>query len=192
VTSVAFMPDGRVASTGDDQITAFTDVATGASSAQPPDPDMRDSIAFDPAARQAASPVNNQTVKVWSVATGATLFELVGHVGQINSAAWSSDGALLLTGAMDGTARIWSASMGDLLATLQHGEQVWSASFSPDGRRVVTSSDDGTAAIWDLPTYDGSADDLDRLIRCRVPFEIVADRLAPRRRDRAACTSSAR
>ena len=47
-----------------------------------------------------------------------------------------------------GTARIWDAGSGRLLATLRQGT-ISTVQFSPNGKRVVTSSDDQTARIWE-------------------------------------------
>jgi WD40 repeat protein len=80
---------------------------------------------------------------------------LRGHVGSVRSAAFSSDGQLVVTGGEDGTARIWDRANGRLLRTLAgHDGPVTSADFSRDGKLVVTGSDDGTARIWD--TESGS------------------------------------
>jgi WD40 repeat protein len=50
----------------------------------------------------------------------------------------------------DKTARVWDATSGACLLTLEgHGSGVLSAAFSPDGRRIVTGSRDRTARVWD-------------------------------------------
>ena len=59
----------------------------------------------------------------------------------------------MLTASGDGTANIYDAQNGQLLAgPLQHGKVVWSAWFSPNGEQVVTASADGTARLWDGTT----------------------------------------
>ena len=48
-----------------------------------------------------------------------------------------------------GTAKLWSASSGEHLCTLQgHAMMVFSAVFSPDGQEVLTASMDCTAKLW--------------------------------------------
>ncbi len=78
---------------------------------------------------------------------------LSGHEAKVNSAAYSPDGARIVTASNDKTARIWDAHAGVELAVLSgHDDHVAFAAYSPDGSRVVTASDDKTARIWDART----------------------------------------
>src|SRR5262249_16168022 len=130
-------------------------------------------------------------VKVWNARTRATEISLIGHVGAVLSIAWSSDGALIATAGLDGTARIWDSDTGDLLDVIAQGRQVWSVGFSPYGQQVLATADDGSAAIYDLPRFDAIA--LPEVMRYRVPFAFESDRLASRVPDPSGCqrTSSA-
>jgi WD40 repeat protein len=75
---------------------------------------------------------------------------LVGHMGQIKSAVFSSDDQWVVTTSWDETARVWDAASGQLHATLTgHSGSILSAAFSPDGQRVVTAGADKTARVWD-------------------------------------------
>jgi hypothetical protein len=88
-----------------------------------------------------------------------------GHSAAVYAAAFSPDGARIVTGSGDKTARIWDAATGSLLKALEgHSEAVSAAAFSPDGARIVTGSWDKTARIWDaatgslLKTLEGHSD----------------------------------
>ena len=60
------------------------------------------------------------------------------------------DGARIVTGSTDGTARIWDAGSGTELAELKgHGHVVYSVAVTRDGSRIITGSDDAIARIWD-------------------------------------------
>ena len=75
-----------------------------------------------------------------------------GHSGSISSAAWSPDGARILTGSRDGIARVWDARTGKTTLELTHQRPVNAVAWSPDGARILTGSRDGTARVWDART----------------------------------------
>jgi predicted NACHT family NTPase len=95
---------------------------------------------------------------VWDATTGAVLVTLSGHADWVNSAAFSPDGARVVTASFDHTARVWDVKTGAVLATLSgHRDRVVGAVFSRDGSRIVTASADKTARIWDAMTGSASA-----------------------------------
>jgi len=66
---------------------------------------------------------------------------------------FSPDGQRIVTASDDETARVWNASSGQLLVTLQgHTGSVFSAEFSADSQRIVTASDDKTARVLRVVT----------------------------------------
>jgi len=78
---------------------------------------------------------------------------LKGHAGFVNSAQFSPDGTQIVTASNDNTARLWSATTGELLRTLEgHAHWVLSAQFSPNGTQIVTASADRTAKLWNAIT----------------------------------------
>ena len=85
--------------------------------------------------------------------TGAELLKLKGHTGTVKGVALTPDGARIVTGSTDNTARVWDASTGaELLQLKGHTGAVWSVALTPDGARIVTGSDDKTARVWDAGT----------------------------------------
>jgi WD40 repeat protein/predicted Ser/Thr protein kinase len=81
------------------------------------------------------------------------LLTLAGHTERLLSAAFSPNGARVVTGGLDKTARVWDAATGKELLTLTgHTAAVNSVSFSRDGTRIVTGGGDKTAKVWDANT----------------------------------------
>lgn len=74
------------------------------------------------------------------------------HGVGINSLEVSSEGAHVLTAAMDGKARIWDWQSGAVLATFEHPKPVTSARYLANGGMVLTACLDGHARLWDVPT----------------------------------------
>jgi len=70
------------------------------------------------------------------------------HSDRVKSAAWSPDGLRVLTNSSDGIARIWDATTGQLLLSLEEFNPHKSATWSSDGQRVLTMGDDGKVRIW--------------------------------------------
>ncbi len=70
---------------------------------------------------------------------------------EVYSVAFSPDGKTIASGSHDQTVRVWDASSGQCLNTLQgHTEGVMSVVFSPDGKAVASGSYDGAIKLWDM------------------------------------------
>jgi WD40 repeat protein len=100
------------------------------------------------------------------VETGRTLrlFGRLGTAPDVNFAAFSPDGRLVVTGDWSGAAQVWDTGTGrmrgramahpDVVDPSDPFPVVEHAAFSPDGSRVVTASMGGWARVWN--TGDGS------------------------------------
>jgi WD40 repeat protein len=65
----------------------------------------------------------------------------------------SPDGQTVLTGCLDGTARLWRADDGTPVGpSLRHEGRVLAVAFSPDGRMALTGGADQTARLRDAAT----------------------------------------
>ena len=74
----------------------------------------------------------------------------LGHDGEVTAAAFSPDGARIVTASNDKTARVWDAEKRQGAGNdSSHDGEVTAAAFSPDGTRIVTASYDNTARVWD-------------------------------------------
>jgi WD40 repeat protein len=65
--------------------------------------------------------------------------------------ALTPDGALVLSGGLDGTVRLWDAGAGKLVHTFATGHgQVHALAVTGDGRRLLTGGGGGSLRVWDL------------------------------------------
>ena len=81
------------------------------------------------------------SAKIWRSTTGECLSTFTGHEKSVYSAAFSADGASVLTASMDATTKIWNSTNGECLSTLTgHENVVKSAAFSSDSTLIVTAS----------------------------------------------------
>ena len=71
------------------------------------------------------------------------------HRDAVVEAAFSPDGARILTAGSDNAAKLWDTVSGELIASFPHEGSVWHGVFSPDGTRILTASSDKTAKLWD-------------------------------------------
>jgi len=99
-----------------------------------------------------ASESEDETVKLWDVATGREKATLkTGHQRKVLSLAIGGGGRLLVTGGNEGKVKLWDVASGRLEATFEgHTDQVNAVAVSGDGKLVASASDDRTVRLWDV------------------------------------------
>jgi RNA polymerase sigma factor (sigma-70 family) len=112
-------------------------------------------VAFSPDGRLAASSSMSNTVRLWEVATGKTLFTLEGHTERVDCVTFSPDGKHLLSAAWDGTVRLWDVASGKELKRFDTqgnpGQHVCNVVFLPGGKQFLWNAVDHEALqIWDV------------------------------------------
>jgi WD40 repeat protein len=99
-------------------------------------------------------------VKVWDVSSSKQLHRLRGHTARVAALSFTPDSKRLISGGADKTVRIWNASNGKELVSLDahsnnsplSSDIVSSLACSPIGSLLATGDWNGTVKIWDIAT----------------------------------------
>lgn len=89
-------------------------------------------------------------MSVWKVGTSAPVVQWRSP-SALRTAAFTLDGARVVSGGEDGTVRVWDASTGKELHHYKHDGPVYALAMSPGGKRVLTGGADKTIRLWQLP-----------------------------------------
>jgi len=83
-----------------------------------------------------------------AVADGTPRLSIARHTAAVEAVIWTPDGRIL-SGAQDGTARLWDAVTGAGLAVLPIGQSVACVAAAPDGARLAVGGKDGIVHEFD-------------------------------------------
>jgi WD40 repeat protein len=108
------------------------------------------SAAWSPKRASVAFGGGDNTVRIWTPATGH-IDTFPTSPGQTpNAIVWSPDGTRIAVGMSDGTIKVWNPGTGGNAVLLSgHSDQVQSVAWSPDGSKIASGSIDKTVRVWD-------------------------------------------
>ncbi|RCI07452.1 hypothetical protein L249_4526 [Ophiocordyceps polyrhachis-furcata BCC 54312] len=109
-------------------------------------------MAVDPSGEVVtAGSLDSFDIHIWSVQTGQLLDRLSGHEGPVSALAFAPNGATLVSGSWDRTARIWSIfGRTQTSEPLQLQADVLAIAIRPDSLQLAVSTLDGQLTFWSL------------------------------------------
>jgi WD40 repeat protein/DNA-binding SARP family transcriptional activator len=135
-------------------------------------------VSWSPDGRYVAAGSDDIT-RVWETRRGRLRHTLLGHNGSVTGVVWSRDSSRLVTGSLDGTAKVWrigAKGVRELWSLSARGTRngIWGVAFSPNGTGVMAGDTGITAvSIWDLG-LDGDAE-WANLPASGLPLEFMPD-----------------
>jgi WD40 repeat protein/transcriptional regulator with XRE-family HTH domain len=109
-------------------------------------------VAISPVGQYLATGSQDQTVRLWDIATGQTIRIFTGHTEDAREIAFSPDGKYLAAASHDSTIRMWDVATGQTVQIFSAPVGVDHVAFSPDGRFIAGTGLDTAARIWDVAT----------------------------------------
>ena len=128
--------------------------------------------AFSPDGRSIALGDHGKTVFLWQLSSN-TVSKLSGHTADVRAVAFSPDSALLVSGAGDGTFKVWGVSTGNLLdSVVAHDAAIsWDGvQFSPSGDQILSSGADGMVRLWNIKKESRNPEEIAAILRCHVAW----------------------
>lgn len=114
------------------------------------------SMALSPDGLRAATGYGYETslISVWDTLAGSELNILDGHARNVESVAFSTDGAQIASGSEDGLVILWDSATGAEIHRLaEHTGVVSGVVFTPDGVNLLSSSWDKRVLLWNLADF---------------------------------------
>lgn len=156
IRALALLPDGNLASSGDDTTIKFWNIQTGQCLREIKTWRVIFSLVALPESTLASgSDVYSNTVDIWHVADGKCLKTLKGHTCTIYSLTVLSDGNLA-SGAEDNQIKIWDVKSGACLKTLSGGQArdrdgIFYALLALPNQQILSGSRCGIK-LWNIET----------------------------------------
>lgn len=155
VNHAAFDPSGRrIATAGADRLVKVWDLAGIGDHGREWRHSQRVRVAaFAPNGESMAYGTEDGKVFVIETAQGERRHDGgLDHGADVSFVVFGPDSERLVSGGVDGTARVWDLETGRQVFACEHGDRINFARFNHVGSRLVTASRDRTAKLWDTST----------------------------------------
>jgi WD40 repeat protein len=109
--------------------------------------------AVTPDGRRVISAAADNTLMVWSLATGTAERILNGHTSYVRRVVVTPDGRRAVSASLDKTVRVWNVEDGtEQLVFRGHDGVPEALAVTADSRCAISASNDGTMKVWELAT----------------------------------------
>jgi WD40 repeat protein len=109
-------------------------------------------LAFSPDEGLLAAGSQDDTVRLWDLATGRELATYPGHEGGVVAVAFTPDGKRVVSLSGQRVVKTWDATRDPEMVVFRQGRGASHAALGPDGRYVAAAANDVTARVWDTAT----------------------------------------
>lgn len=110
-------------------------------------------LAITPDGTILASGSEDNSIKLWDLATGRELRTLTGHGRRVRALAITPDGKTLASGGGDAAIKLWDLGSGQEKRSLTgHQDWVRALAITPDGKTLISGSGDQKIKLWDIAT----------------------------------------
>ncbi|RKU24617.1 hypothetical protein C6497_17515 [Candidatus Poribacteria bacterium] len=110
-------------------------------------------LALSTDSKTVASTHDDNTVRLWDIASSTETVTFSGHTERVNSIVFSPDNKVLVSCSNDETIIFWDVDKEQKITTLTgHDGSVQAVTFSPNGEIIASGSTDGTIRFWDVKT----------------------------------------
>jgi WD40 repeat protein len=117
------------------------------------------SMAYSPDGQRLALADTNNKIHLIDI-DGNELALLEGHTNIVTSVNFSPDNALLVSGSLDGSIRVWNVETYEELTVLSVNDsiEIRSVAFSSDGTLIASAGNDGMVRLWGLVDAIGTTE----------------------------------
>lgn len=169
--ALSFSPDGtRLASGSLDKTVRLWDTTTGTETGKPLQhrlgvlalawsPDGTRIVAGTGDSRAPTwSQKQNGELRLWDATNQTEIQTFDGVTSQVNSVAFTPDGAGIVSGGISGEVVLWNSETGAVVRRFgQQQCEIWGVALSPDGAAVAAACGDGAVRVWQLATGEEMA-----------------------------------